>query len=435
MGPATLASLFKRSKNWDREPAPLTIEVEFMDKKTMNTLLGALERMKEDSIKSVMKREEQGWKPVSLPNTLFEALSSLTKYELDCIRKNYNIKGISSLKKNELATELARQIPLLYKNIISNLDKECYELVQKIVKQLGHLKKFSLSYAKIDVLKDYSILFPGYYQGEKVLFMPLELVNAFLEIDSLTLQKEVQRNTTWINLTQGLLYYYGIMDSSNLIEKIEVLTKETISVMHFFNVIAFAADYYGQVSLNYSGLKDRRVFDHGKLIEEHKVRANLDYYPFTKAQLLAAGQPSYVEKNNELKDLLGFLKYHYEMKNEDLDEIALQLVTMINKDAQPAMAIQYLQNWIEIPSMDFLQELTSKVMNLYNNTRLWVLKGHTSREVAQIEQKHLQPLTKTTFPVAPKSEKVVPISNYTKIGRNNPCPCGSGKKHKNCCLK
>lgn len=22
-----------------------------------------------------------------------------------------------------------------------------------------------------------------------------------------------------------------------------------------------------------------------------------------------------------------------------------------------------------------------------------------------------------------------------KIGRNDPCPCGSGKKYKNCCLK
>lgn len=22
-----------------------------------------------------------------------------------------------------------------------------------------------------------------------------------------------------------------------------------------------------------------------------------------------------------------------------------------------------------------------------------------------------------------------------KVGRNDPCPCGSGKKHKQCCLK
>lgn len=27
------------------------------------------------------------------------------------------------------------------------------------------------------------------------------------------------------------------------------------------------------------------------------------------------------------------------------------------------------------------------------------------------------------------------IRDYKKIGRNDPCPCGSGKKYKNCCLK
>ncbi|PJD00044.1 hypothetical protein GQ37_005775 [Janthinobacterium sp. BJB1] len=26
------------------------------------------------------------------------------------------------------------------------------------------------------------------------------------------------------------------------------------------------------------------------------------------------------------------------------------------------------------------------------------------------------------------------ISHFGKIGRNNPCPCGSGKKYKRCCL-
>ncbi|MCU7905109.1 MAG: YchJ family protein [Candidatus Thiodiazotropha sp. (ex Epidulcina cf. delphinae)] len=31
--------------------------------------------------------------------------------------------------------------------------------------------------------------------------------------------------------------------------------------------------------------------------------------------------------------------------------------------------------------------------------------------------------------VAPKTEKRKPL----KVGRNDPCPCGSGKKHKKCC--
>ena len=26
------------------------------------------------------------------------------------------------------------------------------------------------------------------------------------------------------------------------------------------------------------------------------------------------------------------------------------------------------------------------------------------------------------------------VREYPKIGRNDPCPCGSGKKYKNCCL-
>jgi hypothetical protein len=27
-----------------------------------------------------------------------------------------------------------------------------------------------------------------------------------------------------------------------------------------------------------------------------------------------------------------------------------------------------------------------------------------------------------------------PIQSKKKVGRNDPCPCGSGKKHKKCCL-
>src|SRR5690606_1602341 len=32
-----------------------------------------------------------------------------------------------------------------------------------------------------------------------------------------------------------------------------------------------------------------------------------------------------------------------------------------------------------------------------------------------------------------RQQKVVPVVRGVKIGRNDPCPCGSGRKHKNCC--
>ena len=35
------------------------------------------------------------------------------------------------------------------------------------------------------------------------------------------------------------------------------------------------------------------------------------------------------------------------------------------------------------------------------------------------------------IPRKPKQQ----VREYKKIGRNDECPCGSGKKYKNCCLK
>ena len=47
----------------------------------------------------------------------------------------------------------------------------------------------------------------------------------------------------------------------------------------------------------------------------------------------------------------------------------------------------------------------------------------------QHEIDHLNGLT-----IHDREIKLEPTKVETKIGRNDPCPCGSGKKHKKCCL-
>lgn len=39
------------------------------------------------------------------------------------------------------------------------------------------------------------------------------------------------------------------------------------------------------------------------------------------------------------------------------------------------------------------------------------------------------------FYAEPPEEEEEPPPPKTKIGRNDPCPCGSGKKFKRCCIK
>jgi len=69
-----------------------------------------------------------------------------------------------------------------------------------------------------------------------------------------------------------------------------------------------------------------------------------------------------------------------------------------------------------------------------------VLKERPQEEVAEIQADALQWLGRTVFEMSRywkthgKRATRADVDPFRKIGRNEPCPCGSGKKHKKCCL-
>lgn len=68
-----------------------------------------------------------------------------------------------------------------------------------------------------------------------------------------------------------------------------------------------------------------------------------------------------------------------------------------------------------------LQEFINLIMHAKNNTRIWENNGYTPSELQDILIKRNKNIVQ--FPVLQRQ----------KIGRNDPCPCGSGKKYKKCC--
>ena len=67
------------------------------------------------------------------------------------------------------------------------------------------------------------------------------------------------------------------------------------------------------------------------------------------------------------------------------------------------------------------QEFIDLLMLAKNNTRIWINNGYTPSELHRILSK--------------RNNNIVELPTYqrTKAGRNDPCPCGSGKKYKKCC--
>lgn len=406
-----------------------------IDKKTEAALIRALENAKAYSRQLQENREKRLWKKVDIPCSLYDAINGLTKSEMDTIRKNYDFKNLSALKKAELAAELARLIPLKLKKIIYTLDRGRYDFIKIMIKNSGVIADPGISVSHAEAFMGFSIIFPGLYNDQKVLFMPVELINVFSRIDDSELENIVNRNTEWIQLTHGLLHYYGVMDAWRINEKIKELTRQEVDILEFMNVMFFACDYYGQACYTPYGYQDDRVFDAKKIVDEHRMRPGVDYYPFTKKQLLQAGDPGYVDKTPEMNSFISFLLKHYRLSDQETNEIALQITNIINADSKPTLIIQYLQSWLEFPSFDFAQQLTTKTMELYNNTRQWVLKGHTPNELFQEERKFLKPLPPDPFKMVRPKSNVIEMSTRTRVGRNDPCPCGSGKKYKKCCGK
>lgn len=404
-----------------------------MDREAGDLLLETLERMKEMLGRHAARRENRFWKKIDVPSSFLDLLGGITKEEMSEISKMHGLKRLSSLRKADLAAKLVELMPDRYAKTLYTLDQVRYGLLKSAVKNSGVLKRADLDMVKAQVLLYRCLLFPCIYNNERILYMPPELCDLFSRTDGTELERIIKRNTEWITLTHGMLYYYGVMGVRVLTERIERLTGGKVDYFEYLDVLTPAIGFYGQVRYSEYGICDRRVPDPKGLFVEHRSRQSVDYYPFTKKQLFKAGAPGYIDRTPALNAFLMFLKEYYDLSEEDKNEIALQLIDIINDNGKPDEIIKYLESRLEIPSFDFLQLLTTQISELHNNTRQWVLKGHTPGELFQEEQKFLKPLPREPFLVAQAEPEVIDLKTRKKIGRNDPCPCGSGKKFKKCC--
>lgn len=404
-----------------------------MDKDPRDILLDAMEGLQAFAQRMEANREKRLWKKVDIPCTLTEAVNRLSKKEMDQIRKNLDLGGLSALKKADLAAELVKKIPTNFKYVITRLEQRTYSQVKKIAQNDGVIEDKGISVSDAETFLGYSLIFPGIYNNQKVLFMPSELVQIFLQFDSTELDERIKRNTEWVLLTQGMLYYYGVMAEVPIIERIKELTGKDVDIVKYLHVMSSAIDFNGQVEYSSYGLRDHRVRDDKRIAKEHRKKPGVDYYPFTKKQLRKAGVPGYVDYTPAMSGFISYLLERYELNNEETDEIATQLINIINADGKQNDILDYLHKWLEIPSFEFAQLLTKEITKLYNNTRQWALKGHTPAELFQEEKEHLKPLPSNPVIFGQAASNVIDLKTRTKTGRNDPCPCGSGKKYKKCC--
>ena len=131
----------------------------------------------------------------------------------------------------------------------------------------------------------------------------------------------------------------------------------------------------------------------------------------------------YIEPKKPFDDLKAYILKN-KMRTEEQDAIIngdlMYLHGMIQDREEPTEFIQYfVDEGYPLHGIDKLNAFMQKVMEAHNNTRMFENNGFTPNELSKVYAKQ-----------RPK-EPILHIPK--KVGRNEPCPCGSGKKYKKCC--
>jgi uncharacterized protein YecA (UPF0149 family) len=359
--------------------------------------------------------------------SLMEGLSALKMADLQDIRKKLQIKNISSLKKAELIQYLAEAIPFLLRNIISQFDERRLFLIKNIIANNGVISAKNVEIEEMEYFYKTGFMFTGFRNGNPIVMIPLELLPSIGEtVQEETILTDVKRNTEWIKITRGLLYYYGTVPHDKLVDLVEKYTLIRSDYLAFNYVIFDAMEYYQEIHIDRYGYSYWEVLDPLVILEEQASRKNIDYYPFSKKQLLEAGETDFVERPKGYSQLLSLFTQEYRMPKQEAMELVEDCVMHVKLGHQPSQLLQYLQTGLTFESLEAVQRLMDAVVRLMNNTREWYLKGYTSEELSAQDRKALRPLPN-------KKGEIISLQTRQTVGRNDLCPCGSGKKFKKCC--
>ena len=124
-------------------------------------------------------------------------------------------------------------------------------------------------------------------------------------------------------------------------------------------------------------------------------------------------------------------------KQDDWDEVLYELMICIKTGYFPSQTLEMLNqefSLIEKMSKKDFGVFMATYQMLHNSSHIWTNYGWSPDELARhfssMSAVMQNPIQNTAPFTQPDSDSETQI--FPKVGRNDPCPCGSGKKYKNC---
>ena len=223
---------------------------------------------------------------------------------------------------------------------------------------------------------------------------------------------------------RGLTNLYGVVSESVILEIFNNQNKDHIAVDDLQPLIAFYSEK-NRVFVRYR----KGYFVHEAIHSEETInyvlaqrRGKPRYTPDRKV-IYQYVDEYFVEPSEEFDEMIQFLHNEFDLNEEKAKKLSEDLYYShrLNKP------LEFQMNKLKYYDVRFLNDyLLHRFIRVYNNfantVRVWENYGCKPKDLFHFEFQKL-------------SKDVTPVTQTREVGRNERCPCGSGKKYKMCCLK
>jgi hypothetical protein len=366
--------------------------------------------------------------------SLRDLLPLLNKNRLAELASAYQVPGRSKMKKEQLVAALAEHM--------SVPDSLCAVLLlteEREWKHFEYMLKKQVREDKGHVFGDYRFLLESglifvIAEADKLVFvLPDEIQQAYGKLNKTEFRKQRTRLQQIHGYVSAFANLYGAYRAEHLIRtfneqnELPLSDEEFMDALNRFMLRDQNFDFWPGGYIVAESIESEEELD--ELLEK---RAGKAFYVPERQELLEYRDSGYFEWTPQLERLKQFFGTELQLGSRIVEAAVDDLQLACFMESSLGDIVNSVQRFgIEFDNKQQVERFVAVVTDVYNNTRMWSNGGHTPAELGRRNKPEVVRAASTIHYFPQKKQQVT----VTKVGRNDPCPCGSGLKYKKCCGK
>lgn len=346
---------------------------------------------------------------------------NVTKNELKEALDTLGVFPKSSLKKEELLKEFYQFFDERSEQFIAIINPRIYQIMKKLMKADKNGIEVELeTEPEVNFLGEVLLISEPVFTDEKIhIQLREEMKDRVAKMILPKYEKVIKQMQIIVDFIIHLMDAYGIMEDYKVCDKITQFLGIQINPHMLLALSLYHVDLsYHIIITEFSDtlyLTNAFISHPEDLLMERESR-DLTYKEYTLEEL----SEDIFDNLHQLKEVQKVIQFLEKRKVEFADEATLSMVLTIM--SSPSIEIEDFMKLIPIDFADIHEanEYLQLVMDLHNSIPHYALYGYSPKELVEMQKEKIE---------QEENEK-----KKKKVGRNDPCPCGSGKKYKNCCL-